>query len=82
MVSNLYKNFLCIVWHQKPTVCPFLKSYIGIFDLVSGKSGLEFVILKFIKPLQSCCCPVQKSLPRKADLAWQVQGVDWKNDLF
>ena len=36
------------------------------------KSGLELFILKFTKPLQSCCCPVQKNLPRKAELAWQV----------
>ena len=36
------------------------------------KSGLEFFILKFSEPLQSCCCPMQKNLPRKAELAWQV----------
>jgi hypothetical protein len=36
------------------------------------KSGLDFFILKFTKPLQSYCCPVQKNLPRKAELAWQV----------
>ena len=36
------------------------------------KSGLKIFILKFTKPLQSCCCPVQKNLPRKAELAWQV----------
>ena len=34
------------------------------------KSGLEF-ILKLTEPLQSCCCPVQKS---RAELAWQVKG--------
>ena len=34
------------------------------------KSGLEKIILKFHVPLQSCCCPVQKNLPRKAELAW------------
>ena len=22
--------------------------------------------------IQSCCCPVQKKLPRKAELAWQA----------
>ena len=36
------------------------------------KSGLEKIILKFHVPLQSCCCPVQKNLPRKAELAWLV----------
>ena len=35
------------------------------------KSGLEF-ILKLTEPLQSCCCPVQKYLPRLAELAWQL----------
>ena len=35
-------------------------------------SGLECFILKFAKPLQSCYCPVQTNLPRKAELAWQV----------
>ena len=44
---------------------------IDIFDLkMMVKSGLEFFILKFTKPLQSCCCPVQKNLHRKAELAW------------
>ena len=46
---------------------------ITIFDLkMKVKSGLEFFILKFTKPLQSCCCPVQKNLLRKAELARQV----------
>ena len=36
------------------------------------KSGLEKIILKFHVPLQSCCCPVQKNLPRMAELAWLV----------
>ena len=44
-----------------------------IFELKVGvKSGLEFFILKSYQPLQSCCCPVQKDLPRWAELAWQV----------
>ena len=34
------------------------------------RSGLEF-ILKLTKPLQSCCCPVQKYLPRMTELVWQ-----------
>ena len=46
---------------------------ITIFGLkMMVKSGLEFFILKSYVPLQSCCCPVQKNLPRKAELAWQV----------
>jgi hypothetical protein len=36
------------------------------------KSGLEKIILKFNDGLQSCCSPVQKNVPRKAELAWQV----------
>ena len=36
------------------------------------KSGLEFFILKFTEPLQSCCCPVPKNLPIRAELAGQV----------
>ena len=45
----------------------------NIFELkMMVKSGLEFFILKFYQPLQSCCCPVQKKLPGKAELAWQV----------
>ena len=36
------------------------------------KSGLEKNTLKFHDGLQSCCCPVQNNLPRKAELAWQV----------
>ena len=46
---------------------------IDIFGLkMMMKSGLEFFILKFTEPLQSCCCPVQKNLSRKAELAYQV----------
>ena len=46
---------------------------IDIFGLkVVVKSGLGKIILNFTEPLQSCCCPVQKNLPRKAELAWQV----------
>ena len=40
------------------------------------KSGLFFFILKFYQPLQSCCCPVQKNLPQKAELAWQVPSMN------
>ena len=36
---------------------------ITIFDLkMMVKSGVDFFILKFTEPLQSCCCPVQKDL--------------------
>ena len=42
------------------------------------KSGLEFFILKFTEPLQSYCCPVQKNLPRWAELVWQVSRYLWR----
>ena len=42
------------------------------------KSGLEKNILKFHGPLQSCCCPVQKNLPRWAELAWLVSRYLWR----
>ena len=42
------------------------------------KSGLEKNILKFHVPLQSCCCPVQKNLPRRAELAWLVSRYLWR----
>ena len=41
------------------------------------KSGLEF-ILKLTEPLQICCCPVQKYLPRMAELAWQLSRYLWR----
>ena len=47
-----------------------------VFDICGLKmmknGGLEFFILKFIEPLQCCCCPVPKNLAKKAELAWQV----------
>ena len=42
------------------------------------KSGLNFFILKLNEPLQSCCCPVQKNWPRKAELAWLVSRYHWR----
>ena len=30
------------------------------------------------EPLQSCCCPVQKNLSRKAELAWKVSRYLWR----
>ena len=47
-------------------------TFFNLKMMVEG--GLEF-ILKLTEPLQSCCCPVQKDLPRKAELAWQVSGI-------
>ena len=44
------------------------------------KSGLEF-ILKLTEPLQSCCCPVQKYLPRMAELAWQLSRNLWRGSV-
>ena len=44
------------------------------------KSGLEF-ILKLTEPLQSCCCPVQKYLPRLAELAWQLSRYLWRGSV-
>ena len=35
-------------------------------------SALESLVLKFYQPLQSFCCPVQKNLPRKAELTSQL----------
>ena len=64
-VQKDYKAYLIVgFWCQR-------------FDTIFGlkmmvKCGLEKVILKFHDGLQSCCCPVQKNLPRKAELAWQV----------
>ena len=44
------------------------------------KSGLE-LILKLTEPLQSCCCPVQKYLPRMAALAWQLSRYLWRGSM-
>ena len=35
-------------------------------------------ILKFTEPLQSCCCPVQKYLPRIAKLALHLSRYLWR----
>ena len=45
------------------------------------KSGLEFFILKFTEPLQSCCCPVQKYLPGMAELARQLSRYLWRGSV-
>jgi hypothetical protein len=61
-------GFWCQTIHEK-----FLQRFDTIFGLKKMvKSGLEKIILKFNDGLQSCCCPVQKNLPIKAELAWQV----------
>ena len=52
--------------------------YIPNFAFKWWWNGLEFFILKFTEPLQSCCCPVQKDLPRRAELAWQVSRYLWR----
>ena len=46
---------------------------INIFDINHiSLICLEIFILRFTEPLQSYCCPVQKNLPRRAELARQV----------
>ena len=45
------------------------------------ENGLECFILKFIEPLQSCCCAVPKNLPIKAELAWQVSMYLWRGSV-
>ena len=47
-----------------------------IFELdMMVKSGLVFFfILKFYQPLQSCCCPVQKSYPERLNWPGRLAG--------
>ena len=67
-LSFLTIGFWCQTIHKK-----FLRRFDTIFCLkMMVKSGLEKIILKFHDGRQSYCCPVQKYLPRKAELAWQV----------
>ena len=77
------QTFHCTVgfWCQK-----IHKKFLLKFDTIFGlkrmvKSGLEKIILRFHDGLQSCCCPVQKNLPRKAELAWQVSRYLWRPPL-
>ena len=65
--DNIQKN-LTEIWHHF-----WLKMMV--------KSGLEKNILKFHDGLQSCCCPVQKHLHRKAESAWQVSRYLWRQAL-
>ena len=39
-----------------------------------GEKWSRVFTLKFTEPLQNCCCPVLKNLPRKAELAKQVSS--------
>ena len=67
-LSNV--GFWCQTIHKK-----FLQRFDTVFVLkMMVKSGLEKNILKFHDGLQSCCCPVQKNLSGKAELAWQVSS--------
>ena len=45
------------------------------------KSGLEVFILKYIELVQSCCCPVPKNLPSRAELAWQASRYLWRGSV-
>ena len=46
-----------------------------------GEKWSRKIISKFHDGLQSCCCPVQKNLPRKDELAWQVGRYHWRPPL-
>ena len=73
-LNSITVGFWCQTIHKK-----FLRRFDTIFGLkMMMKSGLEKIILKFHDGLQSCCCPVQKNLPRKAELAWQVSRYLWR----
>ena len=66
-------HFLHITQNSQNKQTKILTLETTIFGLkMMVKSGLEFFILKSYVPLQSCYCPVQKNLPRTAELAWQV----------
>ena len=59
-----------------------IKSQVLTFDVkLMMKNGLEFFILKFSEPLQSCCCSIQKNLPIKAELPSQVSRYLWRGSL-
>ena len=46
---------------------------VAIFELkMMVKSGLEFFYFEIQRAPPECCCPVQKNLPRKAELTWQA----------
>ena len=75
-LENIYIiNCLCVYTPARTLFIRGLKSRVMKLPFSSLKMtvkiGLE-LILKLTEPLQSCCCPVQKYLPRLAELAWQL----------
>ena len=72
-MSHFTVGFWCQTIHKK--FSQRFNTIVGLKMVV--KSGLEKVIFKFHNGLQSCCCPVQKNLPRKAELARQVSRYRW-----
>ena len=58
-----------------------LKSRVLKSPFFDGKKWTRLFILKFTEPLQSCCCPVQKYLPRMAKLAWQLSRYLWRGSV-
>ena len=72
--SYITISFWCQTINEK-----FFRRFDTIFGLeMMVKSGLEKIILRFHDGLQTCCCPVQKNLPRKAELAWQISRYLWR----
>ena len=43
-----------------------------------GEKWSRLFYLKSYVPHQSCYCPVQKNLPRKTEMAWQVSRYFWR----
>ena len=71
-----------MIWANTSLWTKILCLEIATFELkMMVKIGLEFFILKFSEPLQSCYCPVQKNLPRKAELARQVSRYLWRGSV-
>ena len=68
---SCFHKILTEIWHRFRIKMIFRLKMMVI-------SGLEKNILKFHNGLQNCCCPVQKNLPRKAELAWQVSRYLWR----
>ena len=73
------RNILLASKSATPPRTHFISFEMTIFGLkMKVKSGLEFFMFILNEPLQSCCCPVQKNQPRKAELAWQVSSYLWR----
>ena len=52
LVSNFRKNFLCIAWHQKPTVpCHVLCCWPGLFTLKGPRSAAQYTTRYSLKKL-------------------------------